>query len=131
MNWTDCRIVAFDTETTGLQSYNDDRIVEFGAVELFVNSELHVERVVHHPFLIFPECSIPREASNVSGIYDKDTELTLNFSEYQKEFNAFLLDVSTSLPNHLDELYKSRSGIFSPVHRGDQAILIKKVNFKL
>jgi hypothetical protein len=67
----------------------------------------------------------------LSGIYDKDTELTLNFSEYQKEFNAFLLDVSTSLPNHLDELYKSRSGIFSPVHRGDQAILIKKVNFKL
>lgn len=92
MNWTDCRIVAFDTETTGLQSYNDDRIVEFGAVELFVNSELQVERVVHHPFLIFPERAIPREASSVSGIYDKDVADKPVFKDVAEEIWAVLDD---------------------------------------
>ena len=37
------------------------------------------------------------------------------------------MDISTKLPVHLDEIYQARSGIFSPVHRGDQAILIKAV----
>jgi len=63
----------------------------------------------------------------LNGVYDKEVELTLNFETSQKEVNGYLIDVSTKLPNHLDELYEARSGIFSPVHTGDQAILIKKI----
>ena len=65
----------------------------------------------------------------LNGIYDKEVELTLNFDTDQKEINGYLIDISTKLPNHLDDLYKARSGIFSPVHRGDQATLIKRIKF--
>ena len=63
----------------------------------------------------------------LNGIYDKEVELTLNFDKNQEEINGYLIDISTELPDHLEELYKARSGIFSPVHRGDQGILIKKI----
>ncbi len=37
MNWESCRLVAFDTETTGLSPFDGDRIIEFGAVEIVVD----------------------------------------------------------------------------------------------
>ncbi len=64
----------------------------------------------------------------LNGIYNKEVELKLNFDANKSEVSAYLMDISTKLPPHLDELYKDRSGIFSPVHRGDQAILIKKIS---
>ena len=84
-NWTDCRIVAIDTETTGLQSYNDDRIIEFGAVEIIVNEDLEIKDVIQHSYLINPECSIPREASEVTGIYDKDVADKPTFTDLAQE----------------------------------------------
>jgi len=63
----------------------------------------------------------------LNGVYDKDVELTLNFDTNQEAINGYLMDISTKLPDHLEELYKARSGIFSPVHRGDQGILFKKI----
>ena len=63
----------------------------------------------------------------MNGVYNENIELTLNFKEYKQEIDAFLLDISTELPEHLNDLYKARTGIFSPVHRGDQAVLIKKI----
>ena len=63
----------------------------------------------------------------LNGIYDKEVELTLNFDKNQEEINGYLIDISTELPDHLEELYKARSGIFSPVHRGDQGVLIKQI----
>ena len=63
----------------------------------------------------------------LNGVYDKQIDLILNFENYTKETKGYLMDISTKLPGHLDEIYQARSGIFSPVHRGDQAILIKTV----
>ena len=63
----------------------------------------------------------------LNGIYDKEVELTLNFDKNQEEINGYLIDISTELPDHLEELYKARTGIFSPVHRGDQGVLIKQI----
>jgi DNA polymerase III subunit epsilon len=70
--WHQLRIVAFDTETTGLSPFDGDRIVEFAAVELHVAADLSVGRVVSHDFLINPEVPIPRAATKVSGITDDD-----------------------------------------------------------
>ncbi|MBM76347.1 MAG: hypothetical protein CMK59_13160 [Proteobacteria bacterium] len=70
MQWQDIRIVAFDTETTGLYAFSGDRIIEFGAVEIFLAPDLSVKSVERHNFLINPEMPIPREASAVSGITD-------------------------------------------------------------
>ena len=72
MKWTECRIVAFDTETTGLQAYSGDRIIEFGAVEFFVNDAGEILRTQDHQFFINPGIPIPREASKISGLYDSD-----------------------------------------------------------
>ena len=66
----------------------------------------------------------------LNGIYDRSADLILNFEDYTKEIEGNLVaDVSTKLLGHLDELYQARKGIFSPVHRGDQAcILIENRN---
>lgn len=70
--WHQLRLVAFDTETTGLSPFDGDRVIEFAAVELHVGPDLQVQRVVAHDFLINPEIPIPRAASKVSGITDDD-----------------------------------------------------------
>ena len=72
MKWTECRLLAFDTETTGLQAYNGDRIIEFGAVEFFLDANINITQIQEHQFLINPGMPIPREASKVSGLYDQD-----------------------------------------------------------
>ena len=69
---------------------------------------------------LFPSIRLPL-------ITNDGVDLILNFENYTQEIDGYLLDVSTELPEHLDELYQARSGIFSPVHRGDQAILIKTI----
>ena len=84
MKWTDCRLVAFDTETTGLRSYDGDRIIEFGAVELFVDESGLISRVKPHQYLINPEIPIPREASAVSGIRDEDVRNKPPFAKVAK-----------------------------------------------
>ena len=72
MRWTDCRVVAFDTETTGLNPLDGDRIIEFAAVELTVDEDLQVVATKAHDFLINPQISIPRAAMQVTGITDAD-----------------------------------------------------------
>lgn len=70
--WTACRLVAFDTETTGFNAHTTDRVIEFGAVEMVMNPDYTVDRVIEHHYLINPGIPIPRDASEVSGIKDED-----------------------------------------------------------
>lgn len=79
--WHTCRIVAFDTETTGLNPWDGDRVIEFGAVELGVDPEGGVRHVKRHNWLINPEVSIPRAASRISGITDEDVADKPKFGE--------------------------------------------------
>jgi len=65
----------------------------------------------------------------LSGIYDKEIEIMLKFENYKFIEGAYLIDISTRLPSHLGNLMDQRTGLSSPVHRGDQAILIKKITF--
>lgn len=81
MNWTDCRIVAFDTETTGLNPFDGDRVVEFGAVALTVGPGGGVVEVEPVQFFINPEIPIPRAASRISGITDDDVADAPVFAE--------------------------------------------------
>ena len=92
MKWTDCRLVAFDTETTGLRSYDGDRIIEFGAVELFVDEDFIVSRVKQHQYMINPQMNIPREASAVSGIRDEDVANAPTFARVAREIWELLND---------------------------------------
>ena len=90
MLWTDCRIVAFDTETTGLTSYAGDRVMEFGAVEIYLDAQLNIARIAHHQYLIDPQRPIPREASQVTGITEADVRGKPAFSAIARELHSLL-----------------------------------------
>lgn len=75
-------IVFFDLETTGVQL--SDRIVELGAVKVHVDQT--IERL---HYLINPRVPIPKEASEVHGIYDADVADKPDFQTLAKEIQAF------------------------------------------
>ena len=91
MRWTDCRVIAFDTETTGFVPFEGDRVINLrgGA---HVNSEMVVTRVKHHQFMINPEMPIPREASRVSGITDDMVSGAPTFSQLAKTIRTLMQD---------------------------------------
>ncbi len=62
------RAVLFDTETTGLDPLQGDRIIEIAAIELRNDLPTGVE---FHT-LLDPERSIPEEASRIHGFRDSD-----------------------------------------------------------
>ncbi|NOY24328.1 MAG: 3'-5' exonuclease [Oligoflexia bacterium] len=101
MRWTDCRIVAFDTETTGLWPFDGDRIIEFGAVELQVGPDLRVVDAQRHDFLINPGIPIPRQSSKISGITDDKVADAPAFQERADTVRKLLSDaivVAHNLP---------------------------------
>lgn len=101
MRWSDCRVVAFDTETTGLLPHEGDRIMEFAAVELRVDASLRVTSVKPHDFLINPEMPIPRKATQVTGIQDDDVADAPVFAERASDVFRLLKDavvVAHNLP---------------------------------
>ncbi len=92
MPWTEHRIIAFDTETTGLNPFDGDRVMEFGAVELQIDSEFRVSGVKAHDWLINPGIPIPREVTRVTGITDEHVSNKPPFSSMAKEIQALLND---------------------------------------
>lgn len=60
------------------------------------------------------------------GIQNKQVDLTLNF-EGSDTYSGYLLDVSGELPGSAEMLLKARRPLATPVHRGDQFILVQKV----
>ncbi len=76
-------IIFFDLETTGVDILQD-RIVQIGVVKMFPNSEKEVKN-----YLVNPNMSIPTEASEIHGIYDKDVKNKPDFSKYAKNLNKY------------------------------------------
>lgn len=72
MDWRRQSIIAFDTETTGLNPLDGDRIIEFAAVEMHLDAAGGVDRVVPHQLLFNPGIPIPRKVVEITGI-DDDT----------------------------------------------------------
>lgn len=88
--WTRHRLVAFDTETTGLNAFDGDRVIEFGAVELLVGPDGEVEEAKPHQFFVNPGIPIPRAASKVSGITDDDVADAPPFDQVADEVRRVL-----------------------------------------
>lgn len=72
MKWKHLDIVAFDTETTGLDPYAGDRVIEVALVVLRLggDGELTERRVVSH--LVNPGIPVPRKVTEITGIRDED-----------------------------------------------------------
>ncbi|MAY81390.1 MAG: hypothetical protein CL930_11475 [Deltaproteobacteria bacterium] len=90
MSWTEHRIVAFDTETTGLNPFDGDRVMEFGAVEIKMDAEYRVTGVKAHDWLFNPGIPIPREVVKVTGITDEQVANKPPFSKHATDVRALL-----------------------------------------
>ena len=79
-------IAFFDLETTGV-NVASDRIVEISILKILVNGsrEILTKR-------INPTISIPKQASEVHGIYDKDVVNEPTFKSIANDIADFLLD---------------------------------------
>ena len=82
------RSVLFDTETTGLDPLNGDRVIEIACLELM--RELPTGNVFH--VLIDPDRDVPPEATRVHGLTRADLVGKPRFAEVVDEFLAFIGD---------------------------------------
>jgi DNA polymerase-3 subunit epsilon len=80
------RSVLFDTETTGVDPLNGDRIIEIAALELM--RDLPTGRVFH--CVIDPERDVPEEATRVHGFTRADLMGKPKFAEVVDGFLAFI-----------------------------------------
>lgn len=85
------REIALDTETTGMDPFEGDRIVEIGAVEM-VN---HLPTGRTCQLYINPEREVPAEAIAVHGITNKFLKDKPVFSQVYTDFLEFIGDDST------------------------------------
>jgi DNA polymerase-3 subunit epsilon len=77
-------LAIFDLEATGL-SVTQDRIVEIAVIRIDPDgSETHFHRRVN------PECPIPKEVSEIHGIYDDDVREAPTFKQIIPELESFI-----------------------------------------
>lgn len=84
------REVVFDTETTGFDPYNGDRIVEIGCV--VVEDYIPTGEIYH--VYINPERDMPTAAEQVHGLTEKFLSDKPVFSEIVDEFRDFCGDMN-------------------------------------
>ncbi|MCK5284895.1 MAG: DNA polymerase III subunit epsilon [Alphaproteobacteria bacterium] len=80
------REIVLDTETTGMNPDDGDRIIEIGCVEL----ENHVPTGKYLQLYINPERKIPAEATTIHGITDEFIVDKPIFSQVYSEFITFI-----------------------------------------
>ncbi len=72
MKWKHLPIVAFDTETTGLEPFAGDRIIEVAAVVFHIDALGNVVDEERHAWLVNPGIPIPKKVTRLTGISDED-----------------------------------------------------------
>lgn len=74
-------IVAFDTETTGLNPFDGDRIIEVGIVTLHLDENGEVSQRDDFNHLVNPGIPIPRKVTEITGIRDSDVQNAPTFTD--------------------------------------------------
>ena len=82
------REITFDTETTGLDPFSGDRVVEIGCVELI--NHLPSGNTFH--VYINPERDMPQEAFKVHGLSEEFLSDKPKFAEIAEGFHDFIKD---------------------------------------
>lgn len=72
MKWKHLSVVAFDTETTGLDPFGGDRIIEVGLVVLRLGPDGRIVDREDFSELVNPGMPIPRKVTEITGIRDDD-----------------------------------------------------------
>ena len=89
------REIVLDTETTGFEPNEGDRIVEIGAVELF--NHLPTGRTYHQ--YINPKRNMPEAAFNVHGLSEEFLSDKPAFKDIAQEFIDFIKDSKLVIHN--------------------------------
>jgi DNA polymerase III subunit epsilon len=89
------REIALDTETTGLNPYSGDRIVEIGAVELL--NHMPTGETYHQ--YINPERAMPKEAFDIHGLGDEFLADKPVFKDIATDFIAFIGEAKLVIHN--------------------------------
>lgn len=89
------REIVLDTETTGLDPANGDRIVEIGCVETMH----HIATGQSFHVYINPERDMPQEAFNVHGLSEEFLSDKPVFAEIIEDFLAFIGDAPLVIHN--------------------------------
>ena len=89
------REIVLDTETTGFEPSEGDRIVEIGAVELF--NHLPTGRTYHQ--YINPKRNMPEAAFNVHGLSEEFLSDKPVFKDIVQEFTDFIKDSKLVIHN--------------------------------
>ncbi|MBF0402035.1 MAG: DNA polymerase III subunit epsilon [Magnetococcales bacterium] len=79
------RLIVLDTETTGLNPTEGDRIIEIGCVEL-----LHTRKGEQYHTLIQPDRDIPAEAVRIHGITNERVANAPRFADIVDSLLAFI-----------------------------------------
>lgn len=89
------REIILDTETTGLNPFSGDRIIEIGCIEVVDRKK--TGRVFHH--YINPERNVPDDAFRIHGISTQFLKDKPKFKEIAKDFHAFIEDSTLVIHN--------------------------------
>jgi DNA polymerase III subunit epsilon len=89
------REIVLDTETTGLDPFQGDRLVEIGCVELV--NRIPSGQTFHQYF--YPERGMPAEAQAIHGLTDEFLKDKPLFAHVVDEFIAFLGDAPLVIHN--------------------------------
>ncbi|OIO68410.1 MAG: hypothetical protein AUJ58_09110 [Zetaproteobacteria bacterium CG1_02_55_237] len=107
----DMRIIALNTETTGLSPLGGDRIVEIGAVEVLGRKILTGQNHVFH-LHINPERDIPPEVVSIHGVDNKMVLDEPTFRDIAKNFLDFIDDATLIVYNASFDLGFIRNELF-------------------
>lgn len=90
MRWRQLPIVAFDTETTGLEPFQGDRIIEVAVVTFRLDEQGQVLEKIPLSHLVNPGVPIPRKVTEITGISDADVADAPRFADIAEEIHAVL-----------------------------------------
>ncbi len=138
MRWTEHTIVAFDNETTGFFPENGDRVIEFGAAELRVDSRFEVVSCTRHEWLIDPGVPLPGEITRVTGIKPEELEGKPTFEKVAPKIHALLASAGTLVAHNFafDQRFLAnefaRCGLAWPTRalEVDTFLIARKFNLK-
>lgn len=127
-------IVAFDTETTGLNPFDGDRIIEVGIVTLTLGPDGEIVDRKDYSQFVNPGIPIPRKVTEITGIRDGDVMDAPSFGDIAPDVHELLaagLAVAHNFPFDLafleQELRMSGLSWPSPVAEIDTVDLSMKV----
>ena len=89
------RYIIFDTETTGLDPFTGDKVIEIGCVEMF---DKKVTGRTYHQY-INPEQKLSQEITNITHITDQDLQDKPVFKDIAQNFLSFI----SEKPNGIDK----------------------------